>query len=38
MTNVPKFKNTIGVPVVKLQQQHKKFLGIPYSTCIDAVF
>ena len=28
-------KNTIGVPVVKLQQQHKKFLGIPYSTCID---
>ena len=27
--------NKIGVPVVNLQQHHKRFLGIPFSRCIE---
>ena len=27
--------NKIGVPVVNLQQHHKRFLGMPFSKCID---
>ena len=27
--------NKIGVPVINLQQHHKRFLGIPFSRCIE---